>query len=497
MMAAEVIQLSPRELEEARSRHRGVLAHNVRGSMVTPSDDLYGADGNTWGYLWDTMFAVTAIATDDPALADYLFRNYLTSQHPNGMIPHMTMWSSGIPHGWLVTNAVWHGLRKDGRDLDGRPFRTSPITQPPLMAIAAAKIADALPGEQERIEFIRSVLPRLVAHHRWLYRERELDDDGLVATIHPHETGRDDAPSHVELLRAIPWPRLEKVLLAPGLQRAYELLRTDIDRGRIDLIERSSTDTTLRSAYLAMFDLRATRRIMRRSGRPRVPRSHPYLHFDPGFNAILDAANAELIRLADRAEMTLPPALFDAITRTSTGLQRFWSPAAQGFRGLDAHGQVRLSAGQEIGDLLPIFSDHLTPPQVQSIVDRLNDPDQFGGPYLPSVNRSAPAYNADQFWRGPSWPPTTELIVRGLHRTGRRLEGAEPAPELSRSIRDVWHNLAQSTLRAAVTDYDLPEYRNSRTGEPRGARQFSWTAALTINLLDLLGEDSMTSRPSG
>jgi glycogen debranching enzyme len=491
-----VVEFDRRQLEDLRARHRAVLIHNVRDSMVTPSDELYGADGNSWGYLWDTMFAVMAIASDDALLASYLLRNYLTSQHSNGMIPHMTMWSSGIPHGWLVTNAVWHGQRHKGRDLNGKSFRTSPITQPPLVAVAAAKVADSFAETQKRDEFIRSVLPRLVAYHRWLYRERELDDDGLVATIHPHETGRDDAPSHVELLRAIPWPPLEKLLLAPCMQRAYEHFRTDVDHGRIELEERSTTDTTLRSAYLALADLRATRRTMRRSGQARVPRAHPYLHFDPGFNAILDAANDELIRLAELAQVNLPPALLDAMTRTAAALQQFWSSSEQGFRGIDAHGRVTFRAGREIGDLLPIYSNHITPPQVRSIVDLLSDADQFGGPFLPTVNRSSPAYNADQFWRGPAWPPTTELVLGGLRRKIAHLDPADVEPEPVRTVRDTILDLGSSALHTALADRDLPEYRNSRTGEPRGARQFSWTAALTINLLDLLGFRDLQDRPS-
>jgi hypothetical protein len=471
------------QLDELRARHRTVLRHNVRDFMVTPSDELYGADGNTWGYLWDTAFAVMAIATEDAPLAGYLLRNYLTSQHPNGMIPHMAMWSSSWPQGWLVTNALWHGHRGKSRDLEGRSVRTSPITQPPLLAVAAATISDSLPDDGARNDFSHSVTPSLIRHHRWLYRERELDDDGLVATVHPHETGRDDAPSHVELLRAIAWPRLEKVLLAPHMQRIYEYFRTDIDRGRIDLAERSTTDTTLRAAYVALFDLRATRRAMRRSAQSRVPRSHPYLHFDPGFNAILDTANGDLVRLADIGGIKVPPDLLDAMARTSDGLQRFWSPAEHGFRGIDVHDRVTLRAGQEIGDLLPIYSRHITPAQVGTIVDLLTDPNRFGGPQLPSVSRSSPAYDPDRFWLGPAWPPTTELTIRGLYR---QLERTDIAAASATMIRRVAVELSDSALRSGLADDDLPEYRDSVTGAPRGARQFSWAAALTVNLLDLL-----------
>jgi hypothetical protein len=45
--------------------------------------------------------------------------------------------------------------------------------------------------------------------------------------------------------------------------------------------------------------------------------------------------------------------------------------------------------------------------------------------------------------------------------------------------------LGHSVLRNAMIDDALPEYRTSLSGEPKGARQFSWTAAVTINTLDL------------
>jgi hypothetical protein len=74
--------MDPARLQQLRDRDRTVLMHNVRRFMVTPSDELYGSDGNTWGYLWDTMFAVMAIALDDVELADHLFTTYLAGHTP-------------------------------------------------------------------------------------------------------------------------------------------------------------------------------------------------------------------------------------------------------------------------------------------------------------------------------------------------------------------------------------------------------------------------------
>jgi hypothetical protein len=477
---ATMVDLDPARLATLRNRDRAVLRHNVRRFMVTPSDELYGADGNTWGYLWDTMFAVMAIAIDDVELADHLFTNYLAGQHPTGMVPHMVMWSSGFPKGMLVADLLWAGYRARARDVDGRPVHTSSITQPPLLAVAAGRILDALPDEPARVAFSRRVGPALMAYHSWLYCERELNDDGLVVTVHPHETGRDDAPSHAALLRAIRLSAPERLLLSPAVQRFGERNRTDLDHGRKDISERSSTDTMARAAELATFRLRILHRRMKRSGRARVPRSHPYLHLDPGFNAILDRANGELARIAAAGAIELAPRLAEAMARTAAGLQLLWDPVARGFRGLDAHGAVSFAAGREIGDLLPIYSDHITDEQTRAIIELLDDEGRFGGAYLPTVDRSSPDYRPNQFWNGPEWPPTTNLVLDGLYR---KAVAGHPAARAA-ALR-----LGHAALDSAMSDDTLPEYRNSRTGEPRGAHQFSWTAALTINALDLLGRN--------
>jgi hypothetical protein len=205
--------------------------------------------------------------------------------------------------------------------------------------------------------------------------------------------------------------------------------------------------------------------------------SHPYLHFDPGFNAILDRANSELARIAEVGQIDLAPRLIEAMARTATGLQLLWDPVARGFRGLDAHGVVTFAAGREIGDILPIYSDHLTDEQISASIALLDDEHRFGGAYLPTVDRSSPDYRPDQFWNGPEWPPTTQLTLDGLYRKA----GAGHPAARAAAVR-----LGHAAIGGALRDDTLPEYRNSLTGEPRGAHQFSWTAALTINVLELL-----------
>lgn len=458
-----------------------VLNNNIRGRFITPSDELYGAGKNNWGYLWDTAFAAMAVASYDAPRGAELLTDFLALQHDNGKIPHMGMWSSTFPKDALATNLNWHAWRFPRHDRAGNRVKTSPITQPPMLAIAAGTIIDQLSGDETRTDFARTVVPKLAAYHAWLYGEREVHDSGLVVTVHPHETGRDDAPSHIDLLKSMPLTRRDKLWLSPLSQRLFETNRTD---GVKNLEERSDTDTVMRAAAVAMFHLLPLHRSLPKQGHQKVPHWHPYQHFDPGFNAILDRANDELRRLAEIAEIPLGPSLTDAMDRTAGGLQHFWDPVAQGFRGLDVHGRVELPANQEIGDLLPIISRHITQPQTEAILRTLTDPAQFGGPHLPSVNRSSPRFDADRFWQGADWPQIRILIMDALQR------------QTSDHARTLAYELGHSALTTAAADGELPEYRDGQTGKAGGARHFSWGAALVLRSLEIITSNEYLVNPT-
>ena len=69
-------------------------------------------------------------------------------------------------------------------------------------------------------------------------------------------------------------------------------------------------------------------------------------------------------------------------------------------------------------------------------------------------------------WRGPAWFNMTWLIIRGLRTHGRR----DQADVLS------------ANLRRLALNHGFPEYVDPFTGAPHGARRFSWTAALALDL---------------
>ncbi len=127
----------------------------------------------------------------------------------------------------------------------------------------------------------------MLAHHRWLFRERRLDGSPLITLIHPWECGLDSTPPWMTALGAmrLPW----WVRAAEKLRLASLLRSLRYDTRQLPASERASDDDGLRMLALAVhlshhdFDL------------ARIPHDdRAVLVEDVAFNAFFAAANQSL-----------------------------------------------------------------------------------------------------------------------------------------------------------------------------------------------------------
>ena len=86
---------------------------------------------------------------------------------------------------------------------------------------------------------------------------------------------------------------------------------------------------------------------------------------------------------------------------------------------------------------------------------------------IPSVPTDARRFDASRYWKGPTWVNTNWLVVQGLRASG----AGDVAAELRDRPLDMVH-------RAGCFEYFSP-----LTGQGIGAADFSWTAALVLDLL--------------
>ncbi|MCG0283592.1 hypothetical protein L4B83_00770 [Streptomyces sp. PSAA01] len=425
-----------------------VLIENWTGTSTVPSRTLYP---HQWS--WDSAFIAIGLRHLSARRAQRELESLLAGQWADGRIPHI-VFNPAVSHDAYFPSPDFWQSSHAGRPA-GAPAapETSGIVQPPVHALAAWLVHRADPAESRRRGFLPRVYPRLVAWHDYLRTRRDLAGAGLAAIVHPWEPGMDNSPCWDEALRRVD-PAPPDAFHRADLAQGHPADRpTDLDYGRY---VRLATD--YRQAH---YDDRTAR--------------HRFAVEDPCFNALLIASELALARMARGLGTADAPHTARADELTRQLVTRLWDDTAGLFRVRDLVSDTLVDERAVTG-LVPLIVPQLPPDLVQRLRDTLEGP-HFRAPssrLVPSYDLTGPAFDAKRYWRGPAWFNTAWLIQRGL-RTHRQWADAD-------RLR---HGILAEAGRSGFTEYVDPT-----TGAARGARPFSWTAALTFDLLCADPEES-------
>jgi len=437
----------PHEQPDLLEAAKTVLQLNDRGIYTAPTSQ--GAYPHQW--LWDSCFVAIGRRHYDVERAQTEILSLLAGQWANGMLPNIIFTGgrhsrdSNIWRSWLNPNAP-------------DQLSTSGVTQPPVIAEAVVRVGQKL-KLPERRTWYHTVFPALLAYHQWLYRERDPHGEGLILLIHPWETGMDNtAPWMNELHehQMALWIRaVDKLNLAP----LFNIFRNDTRY--IPAAERISTVDALA--------LYSTQRRLRRKSYDieRVLAHSLFAIEDVSFNAILIRANEHLRNMAKTIRYDLPPELLERMKKTEETFEALWDPYSGQYysREFVTH---RLLKVPSIGTLMPLYAGSISKDRAKVLVKLLEDEHQFGANFpIPSSPLNSEWFKANGYWQGPSWVNTNWLIIDGLQRYG---------------FKDHADALAETTLEM-VARGGFYEYFSPLDGSPHGAENFSWTAGLTIDLL--------------
>lgn len=408
---------------------RAILAANDRGGYTVPTDRLYPFQWN-----WDSAFVAMGWATFDADRAWRELERLLEGQWDDGLVPQI----------------VFHAPSDDyfpGPDVWGiqRMPPTSGIPQPPVLASAVRFLLERQ-GEAGA-ERARAVYPKLVLNHRWWEEARDPQRSGLVATLHPWETGMDNSPA---------WDI--------ALERVPAETRTEIrrrDTGHVDAAFRPRGIEYQR--FIHLVDL------FREAGwdAQRMFAQSPFKVADVGTNAILLRAERDLLALAERFGSAAECAAITArIAHKTVVLSGLWDEALGHYLSRDLIGgtliPVRTSAG-----FLPLFAG--LHQHAGTLAARLNGWASRGLALVPSTDPDAPSFEPQRYWRGPVWAVVNWMIATGLAEAGDPQTAA----------------LVRSETRRLIGQAGFSEYFNPVDGAGIGGGAFSWTAAIDL----LLGED--------
>jgi len=430
---------SPKGFREYMGPAKGILEGNWTGSYTRPSPGLYPHQWN-----WDSGFIAIGYAHYNQKRAQQEMLSLYSHQWSNGMVPQIVFNPGALGH-YFPEPDFWQVP-------EGRP--TSGITMPPLGAIACAHIYAAAGDRKEAHRFIREMFPKLKASHQYLYRFRDPDNTGLVYIRHPWESGLDNSPAWDEPLRAIAVDRSH-------LPR-YE--RKDLDHG-VPVEQRPSDDEYDRYVYLV--DL--FRKHLYRE--EEIYRNCPFLIQDVLFNSILCRANRDLLEMGkvlneDVAEIQ------EWVDHTSKAIsERLWCSPCEKFESYDLVGGGHLHTATAAG-FMPLFAGGASKDQAE-IMYRAIDSIAFcslnqGNCFtIPNYDMTSDDFDSKNYWRGPVWSNINWMLSQGLTYYGYR----EKADAMKR-------DLIQLPIR-----FGFHEYYDSKTGKGYGSSNFSWTAALFLDLI--------------
>jgi hypothetical protein len=413
-----------------------VLRSNDTGVFTKPGPHQYPHQWN-----WDSALIALGLSHFDLPRAQAEIRSLLSGQWQDGMVPSVVYHS--IPSDYFPNPEFWQ--IENSPKAPGVP--TTGITQPPLLATVVRLIHDrhVIP------DFVQEVYPALLRWHRWLHTARDADGSGLSFIIHPWESGTDDSPRWLHLLAAI---RPEAL---PEFQRG--------DTKYVPAIERPNRSEYERFIYLID--------VFRKLGyaHKELLVHSPFLVQDILFNATLFRADEDLRDLA--VSLNQPTDEIDGwISSVQLNFNtRFWHEAVGLCYDYDLRSNqpIRVNTASTF---LPLFAGLPSERQAKRLVEEhLLNPNEYalGGDvrhWVTTTAKSEPTWEPRRYWRGPVWIIMNWFIIEGLQRYG---------------YDDLVDVIRQDTLDLIET-HGFREYYDARDGSGCGSTDFSWSAALTLEL---------------
>jgi glycogen debranching enzyme len=409
-----------------------VLVANWDGSYTVPSRRLYP---HQWS--WDSAFVAIGNARWSPRRARSELLTLFGAQWRDGRVPHIAF-NPAVPDGaYFPGPEFWEARAPSGS-------ATSGLVQPPVHALAAWRVHLAEPN----LAFLRRIYPRLVAQQHYLRTARR-SPEGLISIVHPWESGMDNSPAWDAPLAAVKG--------APAGVRRRDLAHvsaeerpTDRDYERYTAIARAYRDTGYR-------------------------RPGAFCVEDPLFNAAYGVAELALAKIAKACGLDPEPHEREAATITAAMVEHLYDDGL--FHSRDLLTGCPLRSNSAAG-LVPLMLPDLPRDIVNALIGTALDRFGLKDGVLPSFAPVAPEFDRARYWRGPAWINLTWLVWQGLRQ--RRPDLAGP--------------LADGMIKA-VTESGFREYFDPFTLQGHGCRDFSWSAALVLDVIAEHGLHGVT--PAG
>ncbi|TCP29607.1 putative isomerase [Scopulibacillus darangshiensis] len=379
-------------------------AGDLKTDGITPS--ITGGDFSYGFWSWDTWKQAVAVVNFDPRLAEDSIRSMFDYQ--------ITKHSNRPQDEGMIPDVIYF-------DKEENNYRN---TKPPLAAWGVWKVYQKTQDKS----FLKEMYPKLVLYHDWWYKNRDHDHNGIAeygATVDPANNSPEAA------LEAAAWesgmdnaPRFDQdfgIKILKNYDKKGQLVGYSLSQESVDL--------------------------------------NVYLY-------------AEKLYLSEIASVLGENKDAKAFKKEAHDIKKYiqkhmYSKKEGYFYDIDIESkQPLVERGKGIEGVIPLWSGLANHKQAKQVKRALMDENQFNTYMpLPTVSKSNPKFDPEEYWRGPVWLDQAYFAIKGLANYGY---GSEANTLTAKLFEHADGLLGNGPIR---------ENYNPETGGQLNARDFSWSSA--------------------
>ncbi len=423
-----------------------ILTDNWENGYTIPSKNLY-----PFQWFWDSGFIAIGYAHFDLNKALTEIQTLFNAQWKNGFIPHIIFHKQSDTYfpGPEFHQAHLHPLAN-------KKYPSTGMTQPPVTGFVLEKILEIASDKPKVLKFIEKNIDKVFSNHHYFYTHRDPNNEGLAYIYHNWESGTDNSPI---------WDAIWDTFDAPEI--SFRRLDTNV----VNASERPTNKDYYN--YLHLINIAKKYHY----NDDEIAKNSPFLIQDPLFNAILIKSNQALINLYKK---------IGGHQHKINQLKTWQSKSISSFnkklfnKELNAYVHFDLRNNRPIpmvssSSFAALFAGIPTKDIAKKLINTLRLKFKKDTLYLcASFDPTHKKYDPVKYWRGPVWVNLNWMLYYGLNAYGYT--------DLAETIKKDTLELVE---KAGFYEYfDAQKASYSKNSSGCGGSNFSWTAALFIDLLN-------------
>ena len=404
-----------------------LLGNRKKGYTLPTNNKLYPAQWN-----WDSAFIALGYSYFNLNYALKEITTLLDGQWKDGMVPHILFHNTNT--NYYPNYTAWNC---------GNKIRSSGITQPPILATILKLILDKNKISNKQTKEIKKIIKKIIRFHEWFIKFRDPKKTGLVSILHPWESGYDNSPI---------WDGpMEKVIIEKNLKykRAdNKIVRPDQRPLNIDYDRYVSIKNNLRK---------------KKYNPKEIFKSSLFNVVDIGFNSLFLKANKDLIQILNKFNMDTSK-LSNYVKVTEKNILKLYDKKKGVFFSKDIRNNKKIYI-PSITNYFILFADLDNDLINNKLIKNLKNYNKNDKYFFSSIKPSHNSFEEKRYWRGPVWINCNWFIYQGLKNKDLKF---------SNSVKKKTIKLLEKSK--------FYEYFSCKNGQPMGAKNFSWSASLYLDL---------------